>query len=109
MQIQNTHFKIYAANTKQQNAIYIKTNAKNNLTYMCSSIEKVILCLKAHNLKNATVSIAESYVTQQQRNLAQATYTLIANSNKSLQKFKNNMRIKMLTMQDFAQNKHLHC
>ena len=30
MQIQNTHFKIYAANTKQQNAIYIKTNAKNN-------------------------------------------------------------------------------
>ena len=32
MQIQNTHFKIYAANTKQQNAIYIKTNAKNNLT-----------------------------------------------------------------------------
>ena len=92
MQIQNTHFKISAANT--DNAIFIKTNAKNNLTYMCSSIEKVVLCLKAHNLQNATVSIADSYVTQQQRNL---------------QKFKNNMRIKMLTMQDFAQNKHLHC
>ena len=74
----------------------------------CSSIEKVVLCLKAHNLKNATVSIADSYVTEQQRNLAQATYTLIANSNKSLQKFKNNMRIAMFTMQDFAQNKHLH-
>ena len=47
---------------------------------MCSSIEKVALCLQAHNLKNATVSIANNFVTQQQKNLADAAYIHIANA-----------------------------
>lgn len=81
MQKQNTHFTISAANIyKKQHAIYIKTNAKNNLTYFCSSMQKVALCLQAHNLKNATVTLANNFVTQQQKNLADAAYIRIANA-----------------------------
>lgn len=81
MQKQNTHFTISAANIyKNKHAIYIKTNAKNNLTYFCSSMQKVALCLQAHNLKNATVSIANNFVTQQQQNLANAAFIRIANA-----------------------------
>ena len=42
-------FTIYA-HKNFNNAIFIKTNTKNNLTYMCSSMQKVALCLQAHNL-----------------------------------------------------------
>ena len=52
-------FTIYA-NKNFNNAIFIKTNTKNNLTYMCSSMQKVALCLQAHNLKNATVKLANA-------------------------------------------------
>ena len=75
-------FTIYA-NKNFNNAIFIKTNAKNNLTYMCSSMQKVALCLQAHNLKNATVKFASSFLLNKnvvQTNLAHATYIRIANA-----------------------------
>ena len=59
--IQNTQFTI-STNKMFNNSIFIKTNTKNNLTYMCSSIEKVALCLQAHNLKNATVKFASNFL-----------------------------------------------
>ena len=80
--IQNTNFTIYT-NKNFKNSIFIKTNAKNNLTYMCSSIEKVALCLQAHNLKNATVKFASNFLINKnmlQTNLAHATYIRIANA-----------------------------
>ena len=80
--IQNTNFTIYT-NKNFKNSIFIKTNAKNNLTYMCSSIEKVALCLQAHNLKNATVKFASNFLLNKnmlQTNLAHATYIRIANA-----------------------------
>lgn len=80
--IQNTQFTI-STNKMFNNSIFIKTNAKNNLTYMCSSIEKVALCLQAHNLKNATVKFASNFLLNKnmlQTNLAHATYIRIANA-----------------------------
>ena len=73
-------FTIYA-NKNFNNAIFIKTNAKNNLTYMCSSMQKVALCLQAHNLKNATVRIlTKRFNNVVQNNLAHATVIRIANA-----------------------------
>ena len=80
--IQNTQFTI-STNKNFNNSIFIQTNAKNNLTYMCSSIQKVALCLQAHNLKNATVKFASNFLINKnavQTNLAQATYIRIANA-----------------------------
>ena len=80
--IQNTNFTIYT-NKNFKNSIFIKTNAKNNLTYMCSSMQKVALCLQAHNLKNATVKFASNFLINKnmlQTNLAHATYIRIANA-----------------------------
>ena len=59
--IQNTQFTI-STNKMFNNSIFIKTNTKNNLTYMCSSMQKVALCLQAHNLKNATVKFASNFL-----------------------------------------------
>ena len=72
-------FTIYA-NKNFNNAIFIKTNTKNNLTYMCSSMQKVALCLQAHNLKNATVKLANNFNNVVQQNLAQAAFIRIANA-----------------------------
>ena len=72
-------FTIYA-NKNFNNAIFINTNTKNNLTYMCSSMQKVALCLQAHNLKNATVKLANNFNNIVQENLAHATYIRIANA-----------------------------
>ena len=80
--IQNTNFTIYT-NKNFKNSIFIKTNLQYNLTYMCSSIEKVALCLQAHNLKNATVKFASNFLLNKnmlQTNLAHATYIRIANA-----------------------------
>ena len=72
-------FTIYA-NKNFNNAIFIKTNTKNNLTYMCSSMQKVALCLQAHNLKNATVKLANNFNNIVQENLAHAAAIRIANA-----------------------------
>ncbi len=72
-------FTIYA-HKNFNNAIFIKTNTKNNLTYMCSSMQKVALCLQAHNLKNATVKLANNFNNVIQKNLAQAAFIRIANA-----------------------------
>ena len=72
-------FTIYA-NKNFNNAIFIKTNTKNNLTYMCSSMQKVAQCLQAHNLKNATVKLANNFNNVVQQNLAQAAFIRIANA-----------------------------
>ena len=73
-------FTIYA-NKNFNNAIFINTNTKNNLTYMCSSMHKVALCLQAHNLKNATVRIlTKRFNNVVQKNLAHATVIRIANA-----------------------------
>ena len=75
-------FTIYT-NKNFKNSIFIKTNAKNNLTYMCSTMQKVALCLQAHNLKNATVKFASNFLINKnmlQTNLAHATYIRIANA-----------------------------
>ena len=78
--IQNTQFTI-STNKMFNNSIFIKTNTKNNLTYMCSSIEKVALCLQAHNLKNATVRIlTKRFNNVVQKNLAHAAVIRIANA-----------------------------
>tara|TARA_B100001057_G_scaffold67833_1_gene61571 strand:+ start:393 stop:638 length:246 start_codon:yes stop_codon:yes gene_type:complete len=78
--IQNTNFTIYT-NKNFKNSIFINTNAKNNLTYMCSSMQKVALCLQAHNLKNATVRIlTKRFNNVVQNNLAHATVIRIANA-----------------------------
>ena len=78
--IQNTQFTI-STNNNFKNSIFLQTNAKNNLTYMCSSIEKVALCLQAHNLKNATVRIlTKRFNNVVQKNLAHATVIRIANA-----------------------------
>jgi hypothetical protein len=78
--IQNTNFTIYT-NKNFKNSIFIKTNAKNNLTYMCSSMQKVALCLQAHNLKNATVRIlTKRFNNVVQKNLAHAAVIRIANA-----------------------------
>ena len=78
--IQNTQFTI-STNKMFNNSIFIKTNAKNNLTYMCSSIEKVALCLQAHNLKNATVRIlTKRFNNVCAKKLAQAAVIRIANA-----------------------------
>ena len=54
---------------------------KYNLTYMCSSMHKVALCLQAHNLKNATVRIlTKRFNNSVQKNLAHATVIRIANA-----------------------------
>ena len=72
-------FTIYAHKNFNK-AIFIKTNTKNNLTYMCSSMQKVALCLQAHNLKNATVKLANNFNNVVQQNLAQAAFIRIANA-----------------------------
>jgi len=78
--IQNTQFTI-STNKMFNNSIFIKTNTKNNLTYMCSSIEKVALCLQAHNLKNATVRIlTKRFNNACAKKLAQAAVIRIANA-----------------------------
>ena len=80
--IQNTRFTI-SINNNFKNSIFLQTNAKNNLTYMCSSIEKVALCLQAHNLKDATVKFASNFLLNKnmlQTNIAHATYIRIANA-----------------------------
>ena len=80
--IQNTQFTI-STNKMFNNSIFIKTNTKNNLTYMCSSMQKVALCLQAHNSKNATVKFASNFLINKnavQTNLAHATYIRIANA-----------------------------
>ena len=78
--IQNTQFTI-STNKMFNNSIFIKTNTKNNLTYMCSSIEKVALCLQAHNLKNATVRIlTKRFNNVCAKKLAQAAVIRIANA-----------------------------
>ena len=80
--IQNTNFTIYT-NKNFKNSIFIKTNLQYNLTYMCSSMHKVALCLQAHNLKNATVKFASNFLINKnavQTNLAHATYIRIANA-----------------------------
>mgnify|MGYP003658930153 FL=1 len=80
--IQNTQFTI-STNKMFNNSIFIKTNLQYNLTYMCSSMQKVALCLQAHNLKNATVKFASNFLINKnavQTNLAHATYIRIANA-----------------------------
>jgi len=78
--IQNTNFTIYT-NKNFKNSIFIKTNLKNNLTYMCSSMQKVALCLQAHNLKNATVRIlTKRFNNACAKKLAQAAVIRIANA-----------------------------
>jgi len=78
--IQNTQFTI-STNKMFNNSIFIKTNAKNNLTYMCSSMQKVALCLQAHNLKNATVRIlTKRFNNVCAKKLAQAAVIRIANA-----------------------------
>ena len=78
--IQNTQFTI-STNKMFNNSIFIKTNTKNNLTYMCSSMHKVALCLQAHKLKNATVRIlTKRFNNSVQKNLAHATVIRIANA-----------------------------
>ena len=78
--IQNTQFTI-STNKIFNNSIFIKTNAKNNLTYMCSTMQKVALCLQAHNLKNATVKIlTKRFNNIVQKNLAHAAAIRIANA-----------------------------
>ena len=72
-------FTIYA-HKNFNNAIFIKTNTKNNLTYMCSNMQKVALCLQAHNLKNATVKLADNFNNIVQENLAHAAAIRIANA-----------------------------
>jgi len=78
--LQNTNFTIYT-NKNFKNSIFIKTNLKNNLTYMCSSMQKVALCLQAHNLKNATVRIlTKRFNNACAKKLAQAAVIRIANA-----------------------------
>ena len=78
--IQNTNFTIYT-NKNFKNSSFIKTNLQYNLTYMCSSMHKVALCLQAHNLKNATVRIlTKRFNNSVQKNLAHATVIRIANA-----------------------------
>ena len=78
--LQNTNFTIYT-NKNFKNSIFIKTNLKNNLTYMCSSMQKVALCLQAHNLKNATVRIlTKRFNNACAKKLAHATVIRIANA-----------------------------
>jgi len=78
--LQNTNFTIYT-NKNFKNSIFIKTNLKNNLTYMCSSMQKVALCLQAHNLKNATVRIlTKRFNSACAKKLAQAAVIRIANA-----------------------------
>ena len=78
--IQNTNFTIYT-NKNFKNSIFINTNLQYNLTYMCSSMHKVGLCLQAHNLKNATVRIlTKRFNNVVQKNLAHATVIRIANA-----------------------------
>ena len=78
--IQNTQFTI-STNKMFNNSIFIKTNTKNNLTYMCSSMQKVALCVQAHNLKNATVRIlTKRFNNACAKKLAQAAVIRIANA-----------------------------
>ena len=73
-------FTIYT-NKNFKNSIFINTNLQYNLTYMCSSMHKVALCLQAHNLKNATVRIlTKRFNNVVQKNLAHATVIRIANA-----------------------------
>jgi len=78
--LQNTNFTIYT-NKNFKNSIFINTNTKYNLTYMCSSMQKVAQCLQAHNLKNATVRIlTKRFNNACAKKLAQAAVIRIANA-----------------------------
>ena len=78
--LNNTNFTIYT-NKNFKNSIFINTNTKYNLTYMCSSMQKVAQCLQAHNLKNATVRIlTKRFNNACAKKLAQAAVIRIANA-----------------------------
>ena len=58
--IQNTQFTI-STNKMFNNSIFIKTNTKNNLTYMCSSMQKVANKQIAINAFNTETNSLNSF------------------------------------------------